>query len=1107
MTAPVVGQVAVEVIAEARALAKSLKAEVEKAFRDLDFSKAIQDSIGKTKITVPVGLDPDTDTIPEKVRRTRVPKIPVELDPVLAAFQQEVKRQTDALARTVNAKIPVSADTAGLRAELGSEIAAVQRQLKATIPTEPGSQAEYALKLRAAVDEASAKVKARIKIEPDTDGNAFSKFIGGIGGLLAGIGKALPNFGGIASQISEVGSAAQRAAGSSAQLGGSLTGAFSTATGPIGLVIGLLIAAAGAVAVVGAASIAAGPAIAVLVAGLAAAAGAAAAIPAALAGAGAAIGTLALGFKGISAAFKPKVGGGAGGQDAASKARQIAAAERGVEAARRGIAAATRGVETAERNLADAEQRVQDAQKRVQRTQEAVNKARKEAKEDIEDLGRALRGAQLDEQDAALGVEDALRALNEAKLTGNLPDIQRAELAYKRAQLTLENAKDSAQDLGDEQAEASKKGVEGSDKVQSALQDQADALRAVQDAQEGVLDAQNGVLSANDALKSSYDGLLSAQDSLAESQKKIAAGAAAAAAAVVKLAPAAQKFVDAVKALKPAFESLRLDVQQRLFAGLDKTVTNLGKTWIPALRVTLGSYADTFNRFFKNLGSSLTQPKFISDLQAGADGARQGIAKIGGAVTTSLVPAFGALARAAGPFLSDLGGEIAGIVTQFSNWVLEGEKTGGLKSFFDRAAQALHDIFTTTKLVLSIIGSLFEAIIGKGSAASGKSTLDSFNDALLRVSNWLKDPKNQQKVRDFLYGIVGGLNAIKGAIGAADGFIDRLKGIRKALFGQDDNANAQNSGAQLGELFIAGLAAAILGSTVAVGQLGVALGKAMLDGAVAGTVATTQALINAAGSAFSAVVSWVKNLLGIKSPSTVFAQIAVDVVQGFIGGIGSRLGALAAAASSLKTAVTNRLADAGSWLVAHGRSAANSLGNGLRDRLSALSNTAAGLRNAVSNALSNAGSLLYNAGRNIVAGLINGIASLIGRLGSYLNSIGSFIQNNKGPIEKDRRLLVGAGQAIMGGLIAGIDSQKQALGSHLGAVSEQIATGIGADLFKTANFGVDDMAAAVSVSAAPPPNLEAFFAKGATGDPILDALKTIIKFRHSGSVQAALGSA
>lgn len=1116
MTEPIsVGSVSVEVVASTRAFAASLKKEVESAFKGLDLEAAIRSSLGSTKVKLPVEPDFDTDGLGEKVRTTRVPKVPVELDPVLGAFQAEVRRQTDALARTVNAKVPVGADTTGLRAELGAEIAAVQRELKATIPTEPGGEAEYALKLRAAVDAATAKVKAKVKLEPDDAGGSFG---GALKGLLGGIGGglSLPTFSGISSGISSLVSSIQQAAASSAQLGGSLAGSLQAAAGPIGLVTGLLATAAAAMLGLAAAATFAVPA-------MSAVAGAAAAIPAALAGVGAVVGTFALGFKGITDAFKPKTGGGGGGggQNAAQQARQIAAAERGVEAARRGIAAATRGVEAAERGYTDAQQGVTDAQQRAKLAQDAVNKARKEAAEDLDDLGRALRGAQLDEEDATLGVQDALRALNDAKLTGNLPDIERADLAYQRAQLTLENAKDSAQDLGDQQADASKKGVEGSDKVQSALRDQADALEAVKKAQEGALNAQDAILSAQDGQKSAADGLKSAEDSLASAQQKQGAAAAAAAAKQIKLAASAQAFVDAIKKLKPAFDSLRLDVQQKLFEGLDKTVAEVGKTWIPALKVTLGDYATTFNGFFKSLGTSITTPKFISDIQAGAEGARQGIAKIGTSITSALVPAFGTLSAAAGPFLSELGGEIADIVTEFSKWVLAGQNSGALKDFFATSTRSVHDLFATGKLTVKIIGDLFGILTGT-SLANGKTTpLESFNNQLAKLHDFLSSPEGKKAVSDFVENLKAKFETIGGAFEKISNAIDKVNGFLDSDSGTKVNTLGETIGRNLFSGLVAGFGAAIVANFVSLATLA------------------------------QAVVDKFKELFGIHSPSTVFAEIGHDLVAGLLQGITGGFNALVEKAGELKTVVVGALASAGSWLVATGKNAVAGLANGIVSFYGTLSTRAVGLRTTVINALSTAASWLVNTGKNAVIGLANGIVSLYGTvstkaaglrttitnalsnaasllvtdgknvviglwngitsLGGWLYThVVDFVASNvknafKSALQigSPSRMTMGIGRFVTQGLAIGMRSEVKSVEDAAAAISEAATPSFGDP---SVAFGLDDAAISRSLQASSQQQVVLTIDPTRTGDWLMDGLRKNIKFSHRGSVNAALDS-
>jgi hypothetical protein len=1153
-----VGEISVEVLGDAKALIKKLRGDLEKGLKETDVDKAIKDAIGKKPIKVPVEadadtaplqekvrrtrvpkvkvpLDPDTASIPEKVKKTRIPKVPVPLDPVLQAFQQEVRRQTAALSRQA-IKIPVGGDTAGLRAELSAQLAAIQTQSRIKVPTEPAEKAAYEAKLKAQLAEVAARVKQTVKVEAKVDAKVDKKDVAGLGSALkslptSGVGLLKTAFESLSQSMAESSNTAIR-------MGGNLIGAVSGAAGPVGTVVSGLIGLASAMGIATAAATFAAPAMSAL-------AGALAALPGILAGVGAGFGTLSLGFKGISDAFKPKAGGGGGGggEDAASRARRIAGAERGVEAARRGIAAATRGLqsanrglEQAERGVADAQARVSEAQRRALQAQQAVNRARKEAKEDIEDLNRSLSGAKLSEEDATLRVTEALRELNKAKESGVLPDIQRADLEYRQAQQALEEAKDATEDLGEAAKDANDLGVEGSDKVQDALQDQVDAnnavkdaIRGVADAQVAVIEAQNGVLSANDALKSSYDGLASAQDSLAEAQKKAAAaGGGGALAEVVKLAPAAQRFVDAIKALKPAFESLRLDVQQRLFAGLDKTVTRLGEAWIPALRITLGSYADTFNGFFKNLGASLTAPKFITDLQLGAEAGRKAFFAIGDAVTSKLVPAFGALSSAAAPFIETLGREIADIVTEFSEWVLQGEKTDALKDFFATASESMHDLFTTGKLVGKIIGNLFQIITG-GDQETGKSSIDSFNDGLTQLNDYLSDPTNQQSIRDFFGSLKDGLADVAKYIQAFKDFVDKFRDIKKALFG-DDSGTASSAGASIGKALVAGIATGVKigfettwgiiagffwsGPDSLLGRIKSGLGIASPSTlTTAMGVDLIRGLINGIGNTVAALLAKAATLpgiirKGIGDAAKILAAQGRNVVVGLINGVAAQYGALRTRVLGLRTTILNVFSTAGTFLVNAGRNTVAGLANGISALYGALRTRALGLRATITNALAGAGTWLVNAGRNAVIGLLNGIASLGGWL---YNNVVAFVKNNVQnalsqalQLGSPSKLTFGMGAFTGQGLALGLESEESRVARAAAAIAAAALPQVGAaglDL-----FGNADAAITRSLQVAGANTLQASWAPGATGDPILDAFKKVIKFSHSGNVQAALGS-
>jgi hypothetical protein len=1144
-------------------IAKQLKLPIPAEPADkAAFQAKLQEQLREVseRVKAEVTVEPEMFKFPSKIKETRLPKLDVEVDPVLGAFQAAIRSQVAALARAVNAKIPIGADTAELRADLSAQLAALRESIKIDVPTEPGDRAEYEARLKAQLAEVSARVKQSIKVEPKVD----SPDLSGLAGLP---GKLTPNFlgggaiSGIATLVQGLGDSVAKFAASAAAGGSQLAASIGSAAGPIAAVVGGLLAAQAAVVALGFATT-------LLVPALAAAAGAAAAIPAALTGLGAVGGTLLLGFKGISDAFKPKAAGGGGGagQNAAQQARQIASASRQVEAARRGITAANRAYESSERSLAaaergvasaqqglvDAEAAVADAQKRAQQAQVAVNKARSDAVDDLIDMNLQLKDSKLSEQEASLAVTDALRDLNAVKLTGNIPDIQKADLAYQRAQLTLEESTQSTKELSATTADANAKGVEGSDKVQSALQDQASALDGVKKAQQGVVDAQNGIIDAADSLKSAQDGVLSAADgiksaqdslasatdSLAQAQTKQAAGAAAAAQQITKLAPSATAFVNALKALKPAFEDLRLDVQQRLFAGLDQTVTNLGTAWIPALKVTLGSYADTFNGFFKNLGASLGTPKFISDIQTGAEGARQGLDKIFTSITTSLVPAFGTLSAAAGPFLSKLGGEIADIVTQFGNWIDKVSKPGPggsaspLQTFFERAGTALHDIFNTGKLVVRIGGQIIGILIGT-QPTKGKTPLDSFNDGLQTVSNWLADPTHQQQIADFVTDLKDGFKKFTDAVAAVKGFLDTISGQK---------GNAHSAGYDIGSAIVAGVVAGFLG-------------------AMKSSLFTFFEYFSPLGP----LIAIVKGALGIHSPSTVFMEIGGQIVDGLLGGltfdrvtqkmgqlfgvvtgplsdagswlvshgqnlviglgngIAKQVGNLQTRAGQLKTTVQNKLSDAGSWLSTHGGNAVLGLVNGISGQLGYLGAWVRNVPVTVENKLLDAGSWLYQHGRAVISGLIQGIQSALGGLGSFLGGIGTYIQDHKGPLPKDAKLLVPAGQAIMGGLIDGISDRKSDLASELADVTSVVTSGLAAQgdqvraaadeiaakampQIPDATFGLGAMADAklsASLSASSQQQVLLSWAPNATGDQVLKAFQPLINTTYGGSVTRA----
>lgn len=708
MASTEVGTAYVTLLPSAKGFAKNLQKEIAREFAGSGLDKAIADALGDRKpVKLPVKPDVDPKTVPDElpVPPGKEPTLPVELDPLIRQFQQQVAREVAALAREVNASIPISASTAELRSELAAQITAVERELRAEVPTEPAGRREYEAKLRALVDQATDRVRAAVRVEPEVDRARWqARLMQGISGALG-----------------QVSSAASTVVGAASAAVSSLTG----------LATALLAAAAAA---------------SFLVPGTYLLGGALGALPGIIAGVVAAVGALSLGLMGIADHFKEAAAGGGGaGEDLAAQARRIAQATRRVEAAQRSLARAQREVVLA---------------------QEAVTRAREAEVERLEDLQRALRRARLDEEDAALRLREAERALVEARQSGDVLAIQRADLAYRQAVLGLEEARDATEDLAREQQRAARVGVEGSDQVQEALRRQQDAIEAVTAAQEQ---------------------LLAAEEQLQAARERPSAGGGGAAQELAELAPAAQEFVDAVKGLAPAFEQLRLGVQQKLFAGLGGVVRNLAQAWMPQLNKTLGAYATTFNELLKTTAKSVSQKSFIDNISAGAESARRALERIGKAVSGPLVDAFGRLARAAGPFIERLGDEVAQLVEDFAAWIEQVDKSGSLDRFFTRAGQILGDLFEMGRDVASIFGSIMSILFGEEPITT--TPWNALRETLDQLADWFKRPENQEKVRKFFddvekfmtQDLPNAIRTAKSVIDTVDGWLDTVERWRERI--------------------------------------------------------------------------------------------------------------------------------------------------------------------------------------------------------------------------------------------------------------------------------------------------------------------------------------
>ncbi|MFE9955831.1 hypothetical protein [Micromonospora sp. NPDC005299] len=878
-----VGQAWVTIIPSAKGFAKNLQKSIAQELSGSGLDKAIADALGDRKpIKLPVKPDVDPKSVPDElpIPKAKKPKLPVkpEVDPKDVPDKIPVPKGKEP-------ELPVELDPliGEFQSQVRRQVAALSREVNANIPVGADTAG-----LRSELAAQIASVERQLKVEVPTEPAARREYEAKLHALVAEVSHKVKASVKVEPEVDRnrfrtaLMSGVSSALGQVSSAASTMAGVVSNATSSLaGLATALVALWAGATFTV--------PAVYLV-------GGAIGSLPGIITGAVAALGALSLGMMGIADHFKEvSSGGGGAGENLAARARQVAQA--------------TRGVESAQRSLAR-------AQREVVLAQQAVTRAREDEVERLQDLNRSVKRAHKDERDAIRAVKDAEVALADARATGRSDEIKDALSAYEDAVLDLEDARDAVDDLGKEQKKAAKVGVEGSDQVQDALRRQQDAVE--------------GVTAANEQL-------LSAQEALQAANEKPPSGGGGAAQELMKLAPAAQKFVDTIKSLKPAFERLRLNVQQRLFEGLDKSVRKLATAWFPQLNRTLGDYASTFNRLAREAAASLRKKSFIDNMAAGAESARKALERIGRAVAGPLVDAFGRLSRAAGPFVERLGDELGKVIEDFSKWIEKLDKSGSLDTFFEQASTILSDVFDMGRDIFSIFGSIVQILFGEHDAS--KSPWEGLKLTLDKIAEWFKDPENQQKVRDFIDRIwkflkedlPEAIRKTKDAIDTVDGWFDTIEEWKNKVTGFRDRVK-EAFGQVTGALrTVAAPVTFVLGEFSRL--------RSGASGQVSSVVATMRG-----------VPGRIVSALG--NTGRMLYQAGRNVVQGLIDGMWSKFGALHGVGAAVAQAVSDYLphspakrgplSGSGSPYLS-GRSIVGMLSSGVTDTLGAARSAASDL--------------------------------------------------------------------------------------------------------------------------------------------------------------------
>src|SRR5690606_22970581 len=455
---------------------------------------------------------------------------------------------------------------------------------------------------------------------------------------------------------------------------------------------------------------------------------------------------------------------------AASATKTVESAQRGLANAQRALAQArvdaAKRVQDAQRGVRDAERDLADAQRNARDVQAGLNDARQEAARALQDMNTRLKESQLDEREATLRLTEAQKELAAARANpGTTPEeLAKLQLAYDRAKLNLQEQQTETKRLAEDTAKANRAGIDGSEQVVQAKQKIAEANRNVADKERALGDAQRGV---QEAQAEGARQIQDAQRAVADAAAAVASAQAAAAAqtsafdqAMSKLAPNAQSFVNAVRGLAPAWDRMRLGVQQQLFAGLDDTVSTLGRSTIPVLQRQLSGTAGIWNQIAKNAAGAVTdmaKSRMLDKILAGASDNLRACKD----PPRRLITAFGQLTVAAQPVFDNLVRGFAGSIKAFTDGLARSFASGGLQAGIDAAFKLLSQLGGILGNALGAVGNIMKAASDAGGQAL--SVVGSLFAELRRITAM---PEVQKALRTIFASIAQVASAIAPVFGA-----------------------------------------------------------------------------------------------------------------------------------------------------------------------------------------------------------------------------------------------------------------------------------------------------------------------------------------------------
>jgi phage-related protein len=213
--------------------------------------------------------------------------------------------------------------------------------------------------------------------------------------------------------------------------------------------------------------------------------------------------------------------------------------------------------------------------------------------------------------------------------------------------------------------------------------------------------------------------------------------------ALKNMAPSAQAFVRQIDKIKPSFDAMRMDVQQRAFAGLASSLQPLADRYLPQANRLFVGIAGSMNQAARETIRMAMSGEALKNTQTTVGNLRASAANLAPAFAPA-VQAIMNVVSVGSTFLPKLTASFASGIQGMSARITEMARNGELEAFFQRALDTIAQLGRIAGNVGGILSGVFNAAKG-----AGGGLLANLEQLTAKLSEFVNSARGQSALTGF----------------------------------------------------------------------------------------------------------------------------------------------------------------------------------------------------------------------------------------------------------------------------------------------------------------------------------------------------------------------